>query len=272
MTESVAPGEEQERQRARDQRAVLGGVLRRADRTARPTPAALRANRESGLVPPVALEGPFGHRVRIGRGGVRALSARQSAAGRRARPYAQAVTVPEALAILAAGLAAGTINTVVGSGSLITFPVLLAFGYPPVTANVSNNIGLVPGSISGVDRLPRASCAGQRGAGDLARAARRCSAARPAPSLLLALPPSWFEAIVPVFIAIALVLVVLQPRLSAALVRAPGRAARARRPARRSRACSAPASTAATSARRRASCCSRSSGSTVDETCSASTR
>ena len=55
------------------------------------------------------------------------------------------MTALEALAILAAGLAAGTINTVVGSGSLITFPVLLAFGYPPVTANVSNNIGLVPG-------------------------------------------------------------------------------------------------------------------------------
>ena len=49
-----------------------------------------------------------------------------------------------------AGLAAGTINTVVGSGTLITFPTLLAFGVPPVTANVSNTIGLVPGSVSGV--------------------------------------------------------------------------------------------------------------------------
>jgi uncharacterized membrane protein YfcA len=48
-----------------------------------------------------------------------------------------------------AGIAAGTINTVVGSGTLVTFPVLLAFGYPPVTANVSNTIGLVPGSLSG---------------------------------------------------------------------------------------------------------------------------
>ena len=44
----------------------------------------------------------------------------------------------EAVAILGAGLAAGTINTIVGSGSLITFPTLLAFGYPPVVANVSN--------------------------------------------------------------------------------------------------------------------------------------
>ena len=55
----------------------------------------------------------------------------------------------EIVAILLAGMAAGTINTVVGSGTLITFPTLLAFGIPPVTANVSNTIGLAPGSFSG---------------------------------------------------------------------------------------------------------------------------
>src|SRR5438309_5017898 len=54
-----------------------------------------------------------------------------------------------ALAIFAAGIVAGTINTIVGSGTLITFPVLLGFGYSPITANVSNTIGLVPGSLSG---------------------------------------------------------------------------------------------------------------------------
>ena len=48
-----------------------------------------------------------------------------------------------------AGLGAGTINTVVGSGSLVTFPTLLAVGLPPVVANVSNTVGLVPGSVSG---------------------------------------------------------------------------------------------------------------------------
>ena len=51
--------------------------------------------------------------------------------------------------LLLAGVAAGTINTVVGSGSLVTFPALLAFGYPPVTANITNNLGVLPGSISG---------------------------------------------------------------------------------------------------------------------------
>ena len=52
-----------------------------------------------------------------------------------------------ALAIFGVGLAAGTINTIVGSGSLITFPTLLALGYPAVVANVTNTVGLVPGSL-----------------------------------------------------------------------------------------------------------------------------
>ncbi len=59
------------------------------------------------------------------------------------------MSLPEALGILAAGGAAGAINVIVGSGTLITFPVLLAFGYAPVVANVSNTIGLVPGSVAG---------------------------------------------------------------------------------------------------------------------------
>src|SRR5208282_1534111 len=67
----------------------------------------------------------------------------------------------EIIAIAFAGLAAGTINTVVGSGTLITFPVLLAFGYAPVTANVSNTVGLVPGSVSGAIGYRR-ELAGQR--------------------------------------------------------------------------------------------------------------
>ena len=63
--------------------------------------------------------------------------------------------------MLAAGVFAGAINTVVGSGTLVTFPVLLAVGYGPVTANVSNTLGLVPGSVSGAIGY-RAELAGQR--------------------------------------------------------------------------------------------------------------
>src|SRR3954454_13752130 len=53
------------------------------------------------------------------------------------------------MGITLAGGAAGFVNTLAGSGTLITFPTLLAFGVPPVTANVSNNVGLVPGAGSG---------------------------------------------------------------------------------------------------------------------------
>ena len=67
----------------------------------------------------------------------------------------------EALAILGAGVAAGAVNAVVGSGSLITFPTLLAFGFPPVVANVSNNVGLVSGNVSGAVGYRR-ELAGQR--------------------------------------------------------------------------------------------------------------
>src|SRR5207237_6281 len=59
------------------------------------------------------------------------------------------VSLLDAVLVFLGGLAAGTINVIVGSGTLITFPVLLAVGYSPVVANVSNTIGLVPGSLAG---------------------------------------------------------------------------------------------------------------------------
>jgi uncharacterized membrane protein YfcA len=130
------------------------------------------------------------------------------------------VSAGELLAIAAAGFAAGTINTVVGSGTLITFPVLLAFGYAPVTANVSNNVGLVPGSVSGALGYRR-ELAGQR-----ERALRfgtmSVLGGVTGAALLLALPASAFAAIVPVFIALALVLVLLAPWLNAMLARRGG--------------------------------------------------
>src|SRR3954466_10629947 len=108
------------------------------------------------------------------------------------------MTVLEALLVLVAGFAAGTINTIVGSGTLITFPVLLAVGFPPVTANVSNNLGLVPGSVSGALGYRR-ELAGQRSRalrlGVLSAAGGVTGA-----TLLLVLPPEAFRAIVPVFV------------------------------------------------------------------------
>ncbi len=123
----------------------------------------------------------------------------------------------EIVAILAAGMAAGTINTVVGSGTLITFPTLLAFGVPPVTANVSNNLGLVPGSVAGAWGYRR-ELSGQR-----SRVLRLASAsvigALTGGVLLLTLPEGAFEAIVPALILLGVLLVILQPRLSAWVAR-----------------------------------------------------
>jgi uncharacterized protein len=127
------------------------------------------------------------------------------------------MSIWEIFAIALAGLAAGTINTVVGSGTLITFPVLLAFGYAPVTANVSNTVGLVPGSISGAVGYRR-ELAGQRGRVTRLGTASVLGGITGA-ALLLVLPASAFEAIVPIFIAIALALVVLQPRLNRTLAK-----------------------------------------------------
>jgi uncharacterized protein len=118
----------------------------------------------------------------------------------------------EALAIFGAGIAAGTINTVVGSGTLITFPTLLAFGYPPVLANVTNNVGLVPGVASGVYGY-RAELNGQRRRVLRLGSASVCGGLVGA-ILLLVLPAEAFKAIVPALIGVSLVLVVAQPRLS----------------------------------------------------------
>ncbi|MYS90998.1 Sulfite exporter TauE/SafE [Streptomyces chartreusis NRRL 3882] len=131
------------------------------------------------------------------------------------------MTPGEMAAVFAAGTGAGAVNAVVGSGTLITFPVLLATGLPPVTATVSNGLGLVPGSISAAIGY-REELRGQRrrvlllaiGAalGGLAGAV-----------LLLTLPESAFERIVPVLVSLALVLVACQPLIS--------RRVRRRRPA-----------------------------------------
>jgi uncharacterized protein len=117
------------------------------------------------------------------------------------------------LVIFAAGLAAGCINVIVGSGSLITFPTLVALGYPPVVANVSNTVGLVPGSVSGAYGYRR-ELNGQR-VRVLRLGAASLLGAVAGGLLLLVLPAETFKVVVPALIAVACVLVVIQPRLSA---------------------------------------------------------
>jgi uncharacterized protein len=131
------------------------------------------------------------------------------------------VSLLECVLVLAAGVFAGTINTVVGSGTLLTFPVLLAVGYAPVVANVSNTIGLVPGSVSGAIGYRR-ELAGQRRRVLTLGSASLLGGITGA-VLLLSLPGSAFEAIVPALIALALVLVLAQPRLSRAFAERRGK-------------------------------------------------
>lgn len=127
------------------------------------------------------------------------------------------MTWVEAVALLAAGVAAGTINTLVGSGTLITFPTLLAFGYPPVVANISNNIGMVPGGVSGTWGY-RAELEGQSRWVRLLAPMSLVGAITGA-LLLLVLPAEAFSAIVPVLLGISVILVLVQPRLQRTLAR-----------------------------------------------------
>jgi uncharacterized membrane protein YfcA len=119
------------------------------------------------------------------------------------------MTVLEALAVVAAGAVAGGVNAVVGSGSLVTFPTLLAVGYAPVTANVSNTVGLVPGGVSGMVGYRR----------ELRGQWRRCAILGAGTTagaiiggvLLLELPGAVFDAVVPALILLAVALMAIRP-------------------------------------------------------------
>lgn len=129
------------------------------------------------------------------------------------------------MGVLAAGFAAGGVNSIVGSGSLITFPTLLATGLPPVLANVSNTVGIAPGSVSSVVGYRR-ELAGQRrralGFGACSTVGSVIGAV-----LLLTLPGGVFEAVVPVLILLSAVLIAIQPWVVARLADRRGRSLRA---------------------------------------------
>jgi uncharacterized protein len=146
----------------------------------------------------------------------------------RPRTTRPTVSLLEGVLLLLAGLAGGTINAVVGSGSLITFPTLLALGHPPVLANVSNNIGMVPGGVAGTWGCRR-DLADQRGRVavlGLMSALGGLSGAL----LLLVLPPATFRAVVPALLGVSVVLVLLQPGIQRRVSLRRSRAARGERP------------------------------------------
>lgn len=121
---------------------------------------------------------------------------------------------------LTGGLVAGAMNAVVGAGSMVSFPLLLATGLPPVTANATNTVGLLPGTISAVGGY-RQELASRRWEltrlGGLAAVGGAFGAL-----LLLALPAASFEAIVPFLLLLAAVLTAAQPRINVWLARRSG--------------------------------------------------
>ncbi len=138
------------------------------------------------------------------------------------------MTPLEALAVAAAGFLAGTANTIIGAGSLLSFPTLLAVGFDPLTANVSNTVGLVFGSVSGT-AAQRRELDGQRRR-IVALAPLSAAGGLTGAGLLLLLPGEVFGAVVPPLLLVGSVLVLVQPLLRARLARAAGGAARGDRP------------------------------------------
>lgn len=128
----------------------------------------------------------------------------------------------EIMVLLLAAVGAGAMNAVVGAGTLITFPTLLALGVPPVVANVSNTVGLVPGAVAAaygfrstlvgrghlVGRLVTASALGGVTGG----------------ALLLLLPEGAFETVIPPLLLLSGILAAVQPRVAAAVARRRARA------------------------------------------------
>ena len=125
----------------------------------------------------------------------------------------------EIVAVVLAGMGAGAINSIVGSGTLLTFPLLLAFGYSPVVANASNTLGVVPGAVCGAYGY-RAELKGQRSFLARLTVSSALGSASGA-ALFLSLPSSVFKALIPILIGFACVLVIIQPRISARVVTRP---------------------------------------------------
>lgn len=123
------------------------------------------------------------------------------------------MTVLDALLVVVTGFGAGVLSSTVGVASLLSFPVLVGLGLPPVVANVSNTLGLIPGGVGGVLGYRREV----REAGPVARAIVLVCAigAVAGAALLLGLPPGVFETVVPYLILFTCALVGVQPRVAA---------------------------------------------------------
>ena len=119
----------------------------------------------------------------------------------------------ETIVLLAtAGFLAGALNAAAGGGSLISFPALIAVGYPPLTANVTNNIAVAPGYVTGATGYRREL----RGQGHRILPLTVASAigSLVGVGLILISSQSAFESIVPFLVLAACVLLALQPAIT----------------------------------------------------------
>ncbi len=120
------------------------------------------------------------------------------------------VDSPPALAfLLVAGLLAGAVNAVAGGGSLLVFPALLAVGFPPLAANVTNSVAQWPGYV-GIVAGVRRDLAGQRGR-ILRTGAVAVLGSAVGCGLLLVLPGAVFDTVVPVLVIAASLVMALGP-------------------------------------------------------------
>ncbi len=118
----------------------------------------------------------------------------------------------ELLAVAAAGFAAGASNAIAGAGSLITFPTLVALGLPPLSANVTNTVGIIPGAVGGA--LGYTDLLREQGERFTRFLVPMLIGAVAGTALLLLTSNEAFEAIVPVLIAASCLLLLFQPRLT----------------------------------------------------------
>ena len=132
---------------------------------------------------------------------------------------------PEILLIAVAGFVAGTVNAIAGGGSLVSFPALLAVGFPAITANVTNSVSMFPGYASSIVGF-RKELEGHR-ATVMSLAVTASGGGVAGAVLLLALPSGVFDAVVPWCVLFASGLLAAQRRLSARLSRTATRSDRA---------------------------------------------
>lgn len=118
----------------------------------------------------------------------------------------------ELLAVAAAGAGAGAANSIAGGGALITFPTLVALGVPPLSANVTLTVGIVPASVGGA--LGYTDLLRQQGERFARLLVPMLLGATAGTVALLLTSNAAFEAIVPALVAASCLLLLLQPRLT----------------------------------------------------------